>query len=109
MGKVFTNLSDGAVEANGDGGVSEKEELVHAGNEDCPNKTDDPSMEGRHRHRGIICVGNHSTDFWIWGFILKHRSRCFKIWVIVIVHSDVLSVPDRYASAKDPFAFFLLI
>ena len=47
MGKVFTNLSGGAGEADADedGGVSEKEELVHAGNEDCPNKTDDPNFD----------------------------------------------------------------
>jgi hypothetical protein len=59
-GIFFTNLDDG------DGGVSEIEELVHAGNEDSPNKTDDPSTEGRRRHRGIICVGNRRTDFGIW-------------------------------------------
>jgi len=40
-GKGFTNLIDV------DGGESEIEELVHAGKEDSPNKTDDPSTEGR--------------------------------------------------------------
>jgi hypothetical protein len=38
---LVTNLIDA------DGGESKEEELVHAGNEDCPNKTDDPSTEGR--------------------------------------------------------------
>jgi hypothetical protein len=36
-----TNLRDG------DRGVSEMEKLVHTGNEDDPNETDDPSTEGR--------------------------------------------------------------
>jgi hypothetical protein len=40
-GNISTNRTDG------DGRVSEKEELVHAGNEDSPNETDDPSTEGR--------------------------------------------------------------
>jgi hypothetical protein len=88
-GKFLTNLNDG------DGGVSEREELVHAGNEDSPNKTDDPSTEGRRWHRGIVCVGNRRTDFGIWGFILKLRGRWVKIWVVVVVDSNVLSVPDR--------------
>ena len=84
----FTNLTDG------DGGVSEIEELIHAGNEGSQNKTDDPSTDCRRRHGGIICVGNRRTDFWIWGFILKHRGRWVKIWVVV-VDSNFLSVPDR--------------
>jgi hypothetical protein len=88
-GNIFTNRTDG------DGGVSEKEELVHARNEDSPNKTEDPSTEGRRRHRGIICVGNRTTDFWIRRFILKHRGRWVKIWVVVVVDSSVLSVPDQ--------------
>ena len=37
----FTNLTDS------DGRVSEIEEPVHTGKEDFPNKTDDPSTEGR--------------------------------------------------------------
>jgi hypothetical protein len=78
-----------------DGGESEIEELVHSGKDDSPNKTDDPSTEGRRRHRGIICVGNRTTDFWIWGFILKHRGRWVKVWVIVVVDRNVLSVPDQ--------------
>ena len=36
-----TNLIDA------DRGVSEEEELVHAGKEDSPNETDDPSTDGR--------------------------------------------------------------
>jgi hypothetical protein len=88
VGKCFTNL------INIDGGVSEIEELVQAGNEDSPKKTDDPSTEGRRRHRGIICVGNRSTDFRIWGFILKHRGGWVKIGVVVI-DSNVLSVPNE--------------
>jgi hypothetical protein len=39
-GNVFTNLTDA------DGGESEIEDLVHAGEQDSPNKTDDPSTEG---------------------------------------------------------------
>ena len=88
MGKVFTNLVDV------DGGVSEEEELVHARNEDSPNKTEDPSTDGRRRHRGIICVGDRRTDFWIWGFILECWGSWVKIWVVV-VDSNVLGVPDR--------------
>ena len=90
-GKWFTNLVDG------DGGVSEIEELIYAGKEDSPNKTDDPSADGGRRHGGIIRVGNRTTDFWIWGFILKHRGRWVKIWVVVVVvvDSNVLSVPDQ--------------
>ena len=42
--KKSTNLIDG------DGGVSEEEKLVHAGNEDGPDETDDPSTEGRRWH-----------------------------------------------------------
>jgi hypothetical protein len=94
---VFTNLIDG------DGGVSEIEELVHAGKDDSPNETDDPSTEGRRRHRGIICVGNRRTDFWIWGFILKHRRRWVKIWVIVVIDSNVLSVPDQVCQLLSSF------
>jgi hypothetical protein len=59
-GNVFTNLMDNDV------GESEKEELVYAWNEDRPNETNHPSTEGRCWHSGIICVGNRSTDFWIW-------------------------------------------
>ena len=93
---LITNLIDG------DRGVSEREELVHAGNEDSPNKTDDPSTEGRRRHRGIICVSNRSTDFWIWGFILKYRSRQVKIRVIVVVGSNVLIVPNQVCQLLSP-------
>jgi hypothetical protein len=96
--KVFTNLIDG------DGGVSEIEELVHAGNEDGPNKTDDPSTKGRRRHGGIVCVGNRRTDFWIWGFILKLRGRWVKIWVIVVIDSNVLSVARPGMSAATFFS-----
>jgi hypothetical protein len=91
-GNRFTNLIDGDV------GVSEIEELVHARNEDSPNETNDPSTDGRRRHRGIICVGNRRTDFWIWRFILKHRGRWVKIWVIVVIDSNVLMCPTRYVS-----------
>jgi hypothetical protein len=86
-----------------DGGVSQIEELVHAGDENCPNKTDDPRTQGRRWHRGIICVGNRSTDFWIWGFILERRSRWVKIWVIVVINSYVLSVPDRVCQLPSSF------
>jgi hypothetical protein len=96
-GNYFTNLTDV------DGGVSEKEELVHAGKDDCPNKTDDPSTDGRRRHRGIICVGNRRTDFWIWGFILKHRRRWVKIWVVIVIDSNVLSVPDQACQLPPSF------
>ena len=85
----FTNLTDG------DGGVSEIEELIHAGNEGSQNKTDDPSTDCRRRHGGIICVGNRRTDFWIWGFILKHRDRWVKIRVMIFINSNVLSVPSK--------------
>jgi hypothetical protein len=95
--KSFTHLIDG------DGGVSEIEELVHAGNEDNPNETEDPSTEGRRRHRGIICVGNRRTDFWIWGFILKLRGRWVKIWVIVVIDSNVLSVRDQVCQLPSSF------
>jgi hypothetical protein len=91
--KIFTYLTDA------DGGVSKEEELVHAGNEDSPHKTEDPSTEGRRRHRGIICVGDRRTDFWIWGFILKLRRRWVKIWVIVVIDSNVLSVAPPGMSA----------
>jgi len=90
-----------------DGGVSKKEELVHPGKEDCPNETDDPSTECRRRHLGIICVGNRRTDFGIWGFILNYRGRWVKIWVIVVIDSNVLSVPDRYVSYLLQLDFFL--
>ena len=43
MWKFFTNLTGNAAVADADGGVSEKEELVHAGDENCPNETDCPS------------------------------------------------------------------
>jgi hypothetical protein len=92
-GNFFTNLIDA------DGGESKEEELVHAGNEDSPNKTEDPSTEGRRRHRGIICVGNRRTDFWIRGFILNHRGRWVKIWVIVVIDSNVLSAARPGMSA----------
>ena len=62
--------TENAYRTGGDGGESEIEELIHARKEDSPNKTDNPSTEGRRRHRGIICVGNRRTDFWIWGLIL---------------------------------------
>jgi hypothetical protein len=93
----FTNLIDL------DGGVSEVEDLVYAGNEDSPHETDGPSTEGRRWHLGIICVGNSSTDFWIWGLILKHRCRGVKIRVVV-VDSNVLSVPNQVQY----FSYFLL-
>ena len=97
MRKKFTNRT------HVDGGVSEIEELVHAGKDDGSNKTDDPSTEGRRRHRGIICVGNRRTDFWIWGFIFERRGRWVKIWVIVVVDSNVLSVPDQVCQLFSSF------
>jgi len=90
----FTNLIDV------DGGVSEIEALVHAGKEDSTNKTDGPCTEGRRRHRGIICVGNRTTDFWIWGFILKGGGCRVKIWVIFVIDSNVLSVPDQVGQLR---------
>ena len=88
-GNLFTNLTDT------DGRVSKREELVHAGKDDSPNKTDDPSPESRRWHLGIIYISNRSTDFWIWGFILKDRCCRVKIWVVVVVDSNVLSVSDQ--------------
>lgn len=85
-GKGNANLSDG------DGGVSEEEELVHTGNEDSPNETDGPSTEGRRRHRGIICVGHGRTDFWIRRFILECSSRWVKVWVIEVIDGDSLRI-----------------
>jgi hypothetical protein len=79
-----TNLTDG------DGGVSKEKELVHAGNEDSPDETDDPSTEGRRRHRGIVCVGNRRTDFWIRGFILKGKGGWVKVWVVKFIDGDAL-------------------
>ena len=84
--KNCTNLTDG------DGGVSEEKELVHAGNEDSPDETDDPSTESRRRHRGIVCVGNRRTDFWIWGFILKGKGGWVKVWVVKFIDGDALLV-----------------
>ena len=88
-GELFTNLIDG------NGRVSERKELVHAGNDDSPDKTDNPSTKGRRRHLRIICVGNRRTDFWIWGVILKRSSRWVKIWIIIVIDSNVLDVPEQ--------------
>jgi hypothetical protein len=82
--KKSTNLTDG------DGGESKEEELVHAGNDDGPDETDDPSTEGRRRHGGIICVGDRRTDFWIRGFILERKGRWVKVWVVVSIDSNVV-------------------
>jgi len=72
--------------------------LVHAGNEDGPDETDDPSTEGRRRHRGIICVGNGRTDFWIWGLILKRTGRWVKIWVVIVLDRNALRVSRQIMS-----------
>ena len=88
-GKCFTHRTDTG------GGVSKIEELVQAGNDDCPSNADDPSTEGRRQHRGIIGVGNRGTDLWVWGFILKRRGRRVKIWIVIVIDSNVLSVPDQ--------------
>ena len=97
MGKKITNLTDE------DGGVSESEELIQAGDEDSPNKTDCPGTECRRRHLGIICVGNRNTDFRIWGFILKYRGRRVKIRVVVVVDDNILSVPDQVSQLPSSF------
>lgn len=80
-----------------DGGVSEEEELVYAGNQDGPNEPDDPGSEGGRRHRGIICVGNRRTDFWIRRLVLERSYRRVKIWVVVVIRGDFefLRVPDN--------------
>ena len=77
-----------------DGGVSKIKELVEAGNDDRPDKTENPRTQGRRWHRGIIGVCNRNTDFWIWGLILERRGRRVKIWVVIVIDSSVLSVPD---------------
>jgi hypothetical protein len=74
--------------------------LVHAGNEDCPDETDDPSTEGRRRHRGIIRVGNRRTDFWIWGFILKRKGGWVKVWVVVFIDSNALLMLQNLSGAS---------
>jgi hypothetical protein len=77
---------------NADGGVSEEKELVHAGDDDGPGEADYPCTEGGQRHRGIVCVGNRGTDLWIWGFILERKGRWVKVWVVVVIDSNVLIV-----------------
>ena len=91
---------------NSDGGVSEEEELVHAGDKDCPDETDHPSTEGRRWHRGIICVGNGRTDFWIWGFILKHGGRWVKVWVVVVIAHTLCVLRNNVSggSALEPMS-----
>src|SRR5713101_3086269 len=75
-----------------DGGVSKEEELVHARDEDGPGEADYPSTEGRRWHRGIICVGDRRTDFWIWGFVLKRKGRWVNVWVVVVIDNNALYV-----------------
>ena len=48
---------------DGDGGISEEEELVEAWDEDGPAETDEPGAEGVDRHAGVVGVGDGRPDF----------------------------------------------
>ena len=55
---------------DGDGGVSEEEELVQTGDEDGPGNANEPGPEGAAGHVRVVGVGDGGTDLGVRGVIL---------------------------------------
>ena len=75
---------------DGDGRISEEEELVDARDNDGPHETDDPSAERRRGHRGIVGVGHRGPDFWIWRFIFELDGTGVDIGIVKVIEDVAL-------------------
>lgn len=76
---------------DGDGGISEEEELVQAGDEDGPAETDDPCAEGVDGHVGVVCVGDGGPDFRVRGVVLEGVDMVeVEVGVLKVGNGDVV-------------------
>lgn len=73
---------------DGDGGISEEEELVEAWDEDGPAETDEPCAEGTDGHGRVVCVCDGGPDLRVGRVILEPVD-------VVEVEVGVLKVGDR--------------
>ena len=62
---------------DGDGGVPEEEELVHAGDEDGPDDSDEPSTEGAGGHVRVVGVGDGGAHLGVGRVVL---CACGEAW-----------------------------
>lgn len=56
--------------AHGDAREAEEEELIHAGDNDSPNNTNDPDAQGGDRHTRVVGVSDRRANLGIGRVIL---------------------------------------
>ena len=82
IGHVVRSKNEQTYAANGDRGIPEEEELVHAGDDDGPDDTYEPCTEGFDRHVRVVGVGDGGADLGIWGIILEEQSILVEVGVL---------------------------
>ena len=88
IGHVVRSKNEQTYAANGDRGIPEEEELVHAGDDDGPDDTYEPCTEGVDRHVRVVGVGDGGADLGIRGIILKEQSILVEVGVLELRNGD---------------------
>lgn len=84
-----------AYASNADRRIAEEEELVHAGDDHCPDHADDPCTKSGGGHVEIVGVGDGRADLRV-GRILLCKNRCIRM--ILGDDADVMDLPKAAAS-----------